>query len=424
MPNPSPSLPLCPFIRFSQTYVPFLKLPSLMPNSFPIIPLCQTYQIFTHLMPIFSTFSHFWLNYYIFSAFAPLILPYTKLIRFCPSPPKPIYTYVSLCPFIHPKPKLISIFSIFPRLSQTSLLLQNLFQTYPPFFLLCQTFHIFSQLRQTYQFLPTYPPLLTFRLPYAKHLASPSTPQLFPNFSNSYSLLPNSSPFPQIMLTLSIYPPSSQTYFSQTPLLSQLPQTHQFLPTPPKIQPFCPNYAPLITFSPSYAKPLNFYLILLKLIPFCPTYLLLFIYAHLSFFFPTSTHFSSFPNLCRAPPLTSNYAKPFDIIPSLCSPIPFMSNYAHLSTFPPLLPKFPTSAQLFLTYAKIIRFFSILPNLSPFAPVMPSLSAYVPFCPFIQFCLAYVKCFHFYHAFAKLFHSSSNYATLFTFCPSYAPKKP
>jgi hypothetical protein len=39
-----------------------------------------------------------------------------------------------------------------------------------------------------------------------------------------------------------------------------------------------------------------------------------------------------------------------------------MSNYAHLLTFPPLLLKFPTFAQLFLPFAKIIFFFSILPK--------------------------------------------------------------
>jgi hypothetical protein len=92
---------------------------------------------------------------------------------------------------------------------------------------------------------------------------------------------------------------------------------------------------------------------------------------HLSHFFPLCPLIHSlpnfypffiFPDLCLIPPLTPNYVKLFQINPSLCPASPFMSNYAHLSTFPPLLLKFPTFAQLFFPFAKIILFFSILPK--------------------------------------------------------------
>jgi hypothetical protein len=98
-----------------------------------------------------------------------------------------------------------------------------------------------------------------------------------------------------------------------------------------------------------------------KIIPFCPIYFIIFISTNLSIFFPTSTHFSSFPYLCPIPPITSNYAKLFQKIPSLCPTSPFMSNYC-----------------LFIHFSSS---FAKIPNFSlSFSRLMPKLSTSFQFC--------------------------------------------
>ncbi len=73
--------------------------------------------------------------------------------------------------------------------------------------------------------------------------------------------------------------------------------------------------------------------------------------------------------------------------------MPHFSLYVQLLPVYPLFLPFPQNSQLFLKffspYAKIVHFFSILPNLSTFAPVMVQLSPYVRFYPFVKFCPAY-----------------------------------
>jgi hypothetical protein len=105
-----------------------------------------------------------------------------------------------------------------------------------------------------------------------------------------------------------------------------------------------------------------------KLIPFYPTYLIIFIYANLSIFFPTSTHFSSFPNLCPTPPIASNYAKLFQNIPSLCPTSPFMSDYCQFINFSS-------------TFAKIPNFSSSFSHLCQNYPLLFNFAKFIRFCP-------------------------------------------
>jgi hypothetical protein len=158
--------------------------------------------------------------------------------------------------------------------------------------------------------------------------------------------LPNSFPFLMITPNLSISPCSPQNSTS----LPKLCPTYHLFPLLCQTSPLLPNYA--------------------KTHPLLPNLSHFFHLCSFIHFFRNFYPFFIFLDLCPTPPITPNYAKLFQKNPSLCPPFPFMSNYANSSTFLALLLKFPTFAQLFIACAKIILFFSILPNLSTFAPVM------------------------------------------------------
>jgi hypothetical protein len=110
-----------------------------------------------------------------------------------------------------------------------------------------------------------------------------------------------------------------------------------------------------------------------KLIPFCPTYFIIFISAHLSIFFPTSTHFSSFPNLCLTPPLTSNYAKLFQKIPLLCPTSPFMSNYCQFIHFSSPFAKIPNFSS---SFSPLCQNYPLLFHFAKFIHLCPILLVY------------------------------------------------
>jgi hypothetical protein len=88
---------------------------------------------------------------------------------------------------------------------------------------------------------------------------------------------------------------------------------------------------------------------------------------------------------------------------SIFAPVmPNFSAYVKLCQFIYFFLSFP---QVFPTHAKTIRLFSLMPKLSSFARVMSKLSAYVQFCQFINFCSTYAKIINFFRVIPNLSHS-------------------